>query len=63
MDEGQAEMFSLRIPPDLLAAMHTLAGQHERTLSAEFLRAIRDYIARCRDDAGETPAHRITPHS
>ena len=35
---------SIRLPDDVLAAMHQLAGEHDRTLNSEFIQACRAWV-------------------
>ena len=37
---------SIRFPQDVLAALRTLARQHERSFNGEVIWALREYVAR-----------------
>lgn len=44
--EGEPVRYTLRVPPDLYAQLGAISDEHERSLHAEMIRALREHLKR-----------------
>ncbi len=59
--ERQEKTFTIRLPAELLADMRAIAQAHTRSLNGEILTALREYVARYKQE-GEQGLKPKTPN-